>query len=534
MADSKITALAALTTADPANDMFPVVDVSDTSMAASGTTKRISINNILACSPSATLASATITGDLTVDTSTLKVDSANNRVGIGTASPTSDLDIFRASGSGITSGISLRTAAGAGGDGSFIKWLSAGTNEKVAQIDGVLNGTDVGYLSFQCGNGADAMAEQYRIASSGLFTWYDGAGGTRMTLNSTGLGVGMSPANDKLLVSQTIGLVTSTTADVNFRNIGNTTIQRIRYNDSTGTLTLGSAIAGVSYPVELGGNPSIRAVTIDNSSNVGIGVTPSAWRSAAKALQVGGVGCFWSSASTTGSVSLGRNIYEDSAGNFTYIANSAALLYEQSSTGIHSWYSAAASTGVISFGSAKMTLDASGNLLCGTTTNTNSSRVFIRNGIAANPSLALQGITGDVNQAGLIVGKFDNNSTTSQILVRFTINDNAGGSGQINANGASQAAFGSYSDSRLKENILCLPSQLANILSLRPVEFDYKDGSGHQIGFVAQEMQEVYSDAVGEQNGFLTVTGWSKTEARLVSAIKELAAKVQALEAKLA
>ena len=68
MADSKITALAALTTADPANDMFPVVDVSDTSMAASGTTKRISINNILACSPSATLASATITGAATVGT----------------------------------------------------------------------------------------------------------------------------------------------------------------------------------------------------------------------------------------------------------------------------------------------------------------------------------------------------------------------------------------------------------------------------------------------------------------------------------
>ena len=89
MADSKITALAALTTADPANDMFPVVDVSDTSMAASGTTKRISINNILACSPSATLASATITGDLTVDTSTLKVDSTNNQVGIGTATPAS-------------------------------------------------------------------------------------------------------------------------------------------------------------------------------------------------------------------------------------------------------------------------------------------------------------------------------------------------------------------------------------------------------------------------------------------------------------
>ena len=34
-----------------------------------------------------------VTGDATFDTSTLKVDSSNNRVGIGTASPTKDLDI---------------------------------------------------------------------------------------------------------------------------------------------------------------------------------------------------------------------------------------------------------------------------------------------------------------------------------------------------------------------------------------------------------------------------------------------------------
>ena len=87
MADTKITALTALTAADPANDVIPIVDVSDTSMAASGTTKKISVNNILGASGTATLASATITGDLTVDTSTLKVDSTNNRVGIGTASP---------------------------------------------------------------------------------------------------------------------------------------------------------------------------------------------------------------------------------------------------------------------------------------------------------------------------------------------------------------------------------------------------------------------------------------------------------------
>ena len=115
MADSKITALTALTAADPINDMLPIVDVSDTTMAASGTTKKISVNNILSSSPTAsgaltvtglvTAGSATITGaatvgttlgvtgDLTVDTNVLKVDTTNNRVGIGTASPTAVLTV---------------------------------------------------------------------------------------------------------------------------------------------------------------------------------------------------------------------------------------------------------------------------------------------------------------------------------------------------------------------------------------------------------------------------------------------------------
>jgi hypothetical protein len=68
MPDTKITALTALTAADPANDVLPIVDVSDTTMAASGTTKKISINNVLGCSGTATLASATISGAATVGT----------------------------------------------------------------------------------------------------------------------------------------------------------------------------------------------------------------------------------------------------------------------------------------------------------------------------------------------------------------------------------------------------------------------------------------------------------------------------------
>ena len=412
MADTKITALAAIATVDPAADVLPIVDISDTSMAASGTTKKVTTNQILQAGGTATLASATISGDLTVDTSTLKVDSSNDRVGIGTATPAAKL-IVR--------------------DGS-------NRNLLVSSDASQLGSAGVAIGSFT--DNAAGYAPLSIIAGTSIGFGINGS--TAMTLNSTGLGVGVSPAH-KL---QAVG-----------------------------------------------------------------GYVASGKLASASSGDIGGLLMYCST---------------DNGGRRSW-----GLKAESGTTGVLGfWLSSANNTEPFS-GTQVMSLDASGNLLVGTTTNTNGSRVFVR-GIGTSPALALQSATGDVAMPGLVIGKFDNNSTTSQIIAQFTINNGAAGSGQINANGASQAAFGSYSDSRLKENILSLPSQLANILSLRPVEFDYKDGSGHQIGFVAQEMQEVYSDAVGEQNGFLTITGWSKTEARLVSAIKELAAKVQALEAKLA
>jgi hypothetical protein len=133
--------------------------------------------------------------------------------------------------------------------------------------------------------------------------------------------------------------------------------------------------------------------------------------------------------------------------------------------------------------------------------------------------------------------KYDNNTTTSQIFFKFIINQSANGSGQINANGANACAFGTYSDARLKENIEPLSSQLDNILALKPSEFDYieSEGGGHQIGFIAQEMQEVYPDAVGERSdGMLTISGWDKTTARLVKAIQEQQAQIEELKAAIA
>ena len=196
--------------------------------------------------------------------------------------------------------------------------------------------------------------------------------------------------------------------------------------------------------------------------------------------------------------------------------------------------------GLYSQGAAAMILKA-GNVGIGTTSP--AQRLHVQSGSATVSPITTTSVTGDTTYQAILVTKFDNDSTTSQNFIQFQINNGGANCGKITANGANTAAFGSTSDKRVKENIADLPSQLANIMALRPVEFDYVEsyGGGHQIGFVAQEMQEVYPDVIAEdasEEKILSITGWSKTEARLVKALQELnsnlVAQVAALSQRLA
>ena len=270
---------------------------------------------------------------------------------------------------------------------------------------------------------------------------------------------------------------------------------------------------------------STTAVTVDSSQNVGIGTTSPNYNSV-----TGTVVHINNSAAGAWTVNRYTNGSTGSA------ATDGAIIGMVGTTGYLFNYE----NDAIIFGTnstERMRIDSSGNLLVGDTSNLVSGvRLYSKSGSTTNPAmLASTGVTGDVAQAAFYISKFDNNSTTSQVFAKFYINNAGAACGQINANGAGAAAFGSTSDARLKENIVSVKPQLSNICALKPCEFDFKDGSGHQIGFIAQEMQEVYPDTINENSdGFLTITGWSKTEARLVKAIQELSAKVQELEEKIA
>jgi hypothetical protein len=213
MADQKISQLASGTNAQ-AGDLFVI--------ARGASNFNLTTAQLFnAPSAAATFASLTVSGDLTVDTSTLKVDSANNRVGIKQATPlhpvhvgTTDL-ILNASGNlglGVTPsawGNVWRTL-----DQQAVGALSAsgsGSGDYGLAFNAYNDNTDWLYKY-------SAPSARYRLNESG-HAWYTAASGSinaiigdfgtaKMTLNASGnLGVNCAATNARLEVVATSGEV---------------------------------------------------------------------------------------------------------------------------------------------------------------------------------------------------------------------------------------------------------------------------------------------------------------------------------------
>ena len=328
MADTKITSLQppqAGYSVVPATDVLPIVVIADPGMATSGSTRKVTVNQLLGAGGTATLASATITGDLTVDTNVLKVNTTTNRVGINTTTPTQNLQI---TGSGdpltidgcsaikLTNTVSGRAAiVGIDDSQNFVIW-NVGT--EVSET-----------IKFLTGGGSGK--EQYRITHGGVFNWYDGAGSARMTLNSTGLGVGVSPGQKLDIIGSLATRAATTGANQDVISIRALNLDASAYaNAQYYANSQKWYYAGASL-----------GMTLDSSGNVGIGVTPSAWGAGAKMIDLG-VGSAIGNAGSTTTTWFSSNSYQNGT-NWIY-KNSAAASYYAQLAGQHQWFNAPSGT----------------------------------------------------------------------------------------------------------------------------------------------------------------------------------------------
>jgi hypothetical protein len=137
-----------------------------------------------------------------------------------------------------------------------------------------------------------------------------------------------------------------------------------------------AAAIGSNSSLLLKSNNGTTAVTIDTAQNVGVGVTPSAWQSTRRALQVGSNAALWGNVAGAGTTFLSNNTYFDGT-NFKYLNTSGASYMAQQTDGSFTFNSAASGTAGnnVTFTQA-MTLDASGNLLVGTTTANGKLSVY--------------------------------------------------------------------------------------------------------------------------------------------------------------
>jgi hypothetical protein len=328
--------------------------------------------------------------------------------------------------------------------------------------------------------------------------------------NAGNVGIGTDSPTQKVTVT---GNMTSTVAGTFYIDGGTAGIASFpTYSFASDTDTGMWRAQTNTLNFSTGGTERLR---IDASGNLGLGVTPSAFGSVFKALQVGSGSVY--SVATGNNATVGSNIFHTGA-TFNYITNGEATQYSQVG-GQHKWYTAPPGTAgnAISFTQA-MTLNEHGNLLVG---KTSGSFAFTLAG-KSTTSVYAQAIYADTADA------------TTHFMVAFKKSDGAT-IGEITHDGVNTTSYNTSSDYRLKNITGPITTSGAYIDSLNPVEGTWKADGSTFVGLIAHEVQEASRTAVatgvkdGEQ---MQGMDYSSAEiiANLIAEVKSLRARVATLE----
>lgn len=180
------------------------------------------------------------------------------------------------------------------------------------------------------------------------------------------------------------------------------------------------------FAIKVGTGTSTDIFSVTNAGRVGIGVIPNTWSSGFTTLQVKNA-TFWS---TGNDASITANAYYDGA-NYRYIGTSGASRTYHDTDGAIIWSQASSgsSGSTINFRQS-MTLDASGNLFLGKTTQSGNAALTVRSTAGGNTGIIL--IEGDTTNDGwglyattadeFRITRFTNGSYSDKLIMTSTGN----------------------------------------------------------------------------------------------------------------
>jgi hypothetical protein len=227
----------------------------------------------------------------------------------------------------------------------------------------------------------------------------------------------------------------------------------------------------------------------------GFGTTPSAWGGFYEVIELANGAHLQAETDATPTVYLGLNNYWSGSAWLRNVAAAASTYFQVG--GQHVWWTAAsgAAGSAITWNQAAMKLDASQNLLVGTSASWagNTSRCSLSfGGGAYGLTVQTAGTTG--RAVNFLQGGASDGTGSPTSVGSITVSTTA-------------TAYNTSSDYRLKDNVQPIADSGAFVDALKPCTWTWKSNGAPGAGFIAHELQQVSPGSVSGTKDAVQVVG---------------------------